>query len=1257
MEFLTEYVNTPITLELTERVQQDLWLAQVLGKGAGLAHLPCIDHLVQSNDSLVLWNVNLSESSGLVRIEADFKGASRFMIQQKDATAPARFAEICSGLGGWSHGLNTMDCKPVAMVELNPVTAALAAQSFGMESRFIKDLWRELVGGTNPTPCVIVGSADDPRTWGVLSAWKVNFLVASPPCPPWSSIGTDSGLGSPDGLLMPAILYYAAHLKVRAMTLENVPGFPKHSHFRPLLTLAALLKMPLIQGGCLDSFPAGPLMRNRWLGTFAPPRHKPDNEVMARLQNFVLVPSTTISPSIWSAGCTHVNINEDELKELAISAEARKVLDDPALCPANFNRGKVQTIMQSRTKTVEHPMTGLVASYGSQHEIPMHHLQQKGLYTTVLMDDQGRLRYYSPWEMVACLGWPETTVLPSDLKRAMTICGNALCSLHALAQLHRMDVILREESPFQSSSWECRLEKLRQSMISLRSFKQGCDDRSRFLVRVQDLPVVHSVQTDLDVTQIADGEGPKALADVPGGVLDHDHHHCLSPSVVGLVTPQESLRFEVEPFEPAECFIPCSAVSDPYVIVSGEDICEGAPKDDCLVDGLVGTGFLHSDPNPIVAETSKHPKPVQAVKEVHDFIGSLVGNINGFLETTSRQESSSNADPCDCCVVGVKRVLHVEDTWGTGIQDRFTSFMTQANEQVLVSPSHHAFLDFSHLEEILQCQVQQSELGRAWTGARPVLFHASRNHWMRIAFVPDRLTSLNTIRCILPHANHDHFVKVLVNGNSVVPSSIPPGFGKLIFDFLTTPYNGKIMGPDGQPLQYTFDVTTTVADLTTFIAGKVSIHGKSIKLYHGSQTIKPDAFLCELPMTNLSWKCHCDFQLLSLPAIHPATEQVHIPPVHSDVATTIPGPLLRLAIRHPVWGTIKTVGCGQECMIGTALEMLFPDLVNSFEIGAFLDGNTIPLHTTLASLVAISAVEVTFESSNPLPVATLEIIVGIDIVDHAKLGKVVFPRESRPVRWVRSPFEARASEKQFQKGLSLVRLAGMFLSHCAASQVILALVNGKHIDPRTLFDDTAASDVISFRACCLPGGAKNDDVISMVTKQLSIRGVQADDLDSRVATVIEKLGADKLRTHLNDAQDKQWAAIKNLANLAKTRLITPHELQQFQKKKKASKETFGSDSESTAPASSSSTVSTAKPKPRPIRDFSTIKLDLTHFRSPDGPVELFCADDFGRHQCGVTIMHTTEALLRPNHPLVGICVLMTASSLSHQMRDMPRTMH
>lgn len=57
------------------------------------------------------------------------------MIQQKDAKAPAKFAELCSGLGGWSHGLHVFGFRPEAMVELNPVTADLAAKACGLEER------------------------------------------------------------------------------------------------------------------------------------------------------------------------------------------------------------------------------------------------------------------------------------------------------------------------------------------------------------------------------------------------------------------------------------------------------------------------------------------------------------------------------------------------------------------------------------------------------------------------------------------------------------------------------------------------------------------------------------------------------------------------------------------------------------------------------------------------------------------------------------------------------------------------------------------------------------------------------------------------------------------------------------------------------------------------------------------------------------------------------------------------------------------
>lgn len=187
--------------------------------------------------------------------------------------------------------------------------------------------------------------------------------------------------------------------------------FRSFGHFRPILTLAALLKMPLVQGGCLDSFPAAPLVRNRWMETFAPARHKPEFDVMARLRRFVLVPSFTVPPTVRTHGCGHVNISEQELQELIVDDKARKILGDPANFPDNFHKKKDQSIMDAWIKTTDNPMTGLVASYGFQHQIPQSHLLQKGLYTTLLRDESDPVRYYSPWEMIACVGWPATTFL------------------------------------------------------------------------------------------------------------------------------------------------------------------------------------------------------------------------------------------------------------------------------------------------------------------------------------------------------------------------------------------------------------------------------------------------------------------------------------------------------------------------------------------------------------------------------------------------------------------------------------------------------------------------------------------------------------------------------------------------------------------------------------------------------------------------------------------------------------------------------
>ena len=48
-----------------------------------------------------------------------------------------------------------------------------------------------------------------------------------------------------------------------------------------------------------------------------------------------------------------------------------------------------------------------------------------------------------------------------------------------------------------------------------------------------------------------------------------------------------------------------------------------------------------------------------------------------------------------------------------------------------------------------------------------------------------------------------------------------------------------------------------------------------------------------------------------------------------------------------------------------------------------------------------------------------------------------------------------------------------------STQTLLVLVNGKHVDPRILIQDTASDDIITFRVCPLPGGCAFHDTIDL----------------------------------------------------------------------------------------------------------------------------------------------------------------------------------
>ena len=118
-------------------------------------------------------------------------------------------------------------------------------------------------------------------------------------------------------------------------------------------------------------------------------------------------------------------------------------------------------------------------------------------------------------------------------------------------------------------------------------------------------------------------------------------------------------------------------------------------------------------------QNEEPPNTVHQVMKVHELLGSFVGNINELLAPTIEQKKVEQVVRDDGCVVGDKRVLHVDDTWhwGIGIHVRYTTFLKHASEQVLTTSSQHVFLNLTHLSDLLQRQIQKSDLGRAWTGA------------------------------------------------------------------------------------------------------------------------------------------------------------------------------------------------------------------------------------------------------------------------------------------------------------------------------------------------------------------------------------------------------------------------------------------------------------------------------------------------------------------------------------------------------------
>ena len=107
----------------------------------------------------------------------------------------------------------------------------------------------------------------------------VQLVAASPPCQPWSSAGSESGLESLDGKLMLRLIDAVSAADIPVVVLEQVAGFVKHPHYPVVMKAWALANYEIKWQETLNLLDVLPCQRVRHICVFARPGTLPEGAI------------------------------------------------------------------------------------------------------------------------------------------------------------------------------------------------------------------------------------------------------------------------------------------------------------------------------------------------------------------------------------------------------------------------------------------------------------------------------------------------------------------------------------------------------------------------------------------------------------------------------------------------------------------------------------------------------------------------------------------------------------------------------------------------------------------------------------------------------------------------------------------------------------------------------------------------------------------------------------------------------------------
>lgn len=1182
------------------------------------------------NSVITVWDpVVKTVGSGLEVLEIDLQGPCRWvrcLPQSVNETSKMNYAELFAGLGGWTRGLQAMNSFPKVLVECDKVVADACAVSLGLQAIKASDLYDNLCRGIRPIECVIVGDLTDPKVWSLLSYYDLHMICMSPPCQPWSKAARETGLDVKDGQAFAVVFQYSPKIGIKIINVENVGNIMQHPHFPTLMNVVKTNGFQVLHSGIYDVHPFLPIKRERWLAAFGNSKI-PVLGSVKESANKVKFPSISFGLStLLGRDCVQKNFEDKEWEQLLPCPDAILKLSNPELFPRKFVKHEGSTIYQSRINDGSQCMGGAMAMYGRQHCLPMDLLKQKGLFTTLIaIPEQGNIpRYFTAWEILACMAWPMDTVLPSDKNDAWHAAGNAICIPHTILCLFKTHGVLQDASPFGNVFYS--LKKLCVGVFN-RSIKLS----GMIPCTLGDLKKLRFVQ-DNDEGGVQDTPASrvrKSFADSPFISPDRGE-------------PRSNPFARVHGIQQGSP----TRESFPFMSVGSEHVSHGNGHESNPNDGFQtpNRSVIQHEPSDGLGLTEELIRNfgVDGCKlekdsvEGQDVFQMKLATIDTVIDIESDEEEiqPQNLDNVFLDVASKehgstlirKRIIHDDDTWGYNLTNEGAFYVIDQKD---VEASFR-LTSIKQAEDMLRKALHKTGINRIWPMVRDIIVINPVDKWACVTLVAYGETVIDMIRAVLPHAKPSHFKAVRVNDQTVVPQSIPPGHCCAVIMFLPVLAECRVTLDDGCIVKCAVDVTTTVKDLKTQLHIKTGLCTEVMILCHESIKLKEWDFVCHCNTPEL--KLTTDARVQIPGDIPPASSKLPLvmPPSHSDIMIPSTVDMVRFVVRHPIWSTVRTVACSVEDTIDVMLKKLIPDMVSTCDLTMRNQDSGIMNDLQIKHINMTGIYEIVFGCTKPIPVARVEIIPFNSIDDQMEIGVAAEGSDVEFVKvWVRSPFQTKVYEKSFPKDMTMQYLAGSYFAHSQSSQCVMVILDGKLIDPRTKMHMIDCSKVLTFRAAPILGGGKekDKDVKKILFDQFQARGVPQDLLSSRVDGFLAKISADKVRTHSGETWARQWVSIKGLANEAHFRLITADELRAFQNKKKSEKHVDNVSSASTK-SSAGTSVSQRAPSDKSAKqlNLTEIRLDLSYFKAGETTLKQLSSESFGPDGCGITVMHVDSAM-------------------------------